>query len=130
MIVATLALTAFAFAAQDAPVTTPSPAPEAMEARPADETAPRASAGSAEEHITAGLASYRKRRFRDAQKHFQQAVDADPGSAAAHYYLGYTIYKIAEPRRANSPGKQEAAQHFAKAYELDPAFKPAWGPRT
>ena len=26
---------------------------------------------------------------------------------------------------ANSPGKQEAAEHFAKAYELDPAFVPA-----
>lgn len=129
MIVATLVATAFAFVVQDAPVTTQTPAPEAMEARPADATQPRMASGSAEEHITAGLASYRKRRFRDAQTHFQQAVDADSANAAAHFYLGYAIYKIAEPKRPNSPGKQEAAQHFAKAYELDPAFKPAWGRR-
>src|SRR5688572_6209918 len=129
MIVATLVATAFAFAAQDAPVTAPTPAPETIEARPAADTLPRMT-GSAEDHINAGLASYRKRRFRDAQTHFQQAVEADPSSAAAHFYLGYTIYKIAEPKRPNSPGKQEAAQHFAKAYELDPAFKPNWGPRT
>ena len=54
---------------------------------------------------------------------------ADPNSAAAHYYLGYTIYKIAEPKRHDSPGKKEAAAEFAKAYELDPAFKPVWGGR-
>jgi tetratricopeptide (TPR) repeat protein len=85
---------------------------------------------SADEHIASGLAAFRKRRFAAARGHFQQAVDASPDSAAAHFYLGYTIYKIAEPRRANSPGKQEAAQHFAKAYELDPGFKPTWHGRS
>ena len=85
-----------------------------------------ASAMSADEHIAAGLAVFKKKRFAAARGHFQQAVDASPDSAAAHFYLGYTIYKIAEPKRPNSPGKQEAAQHFAKAYELDPGFKPAW----
>ena len=85
---------------------------------------------SADAHIDAGLAAFRKRRFAVARKHFQQAVDASPDSAAAHFYLGYTIYKIAEPRRANSPGKQEAAQHFARAYELDPNFKPTWHGRS
>ena len=84
------------------------------------------SAGSADEHIAAGLAAFRKKRFAAARTHFQQAVDANPDSAAAHFYLGYTIYKIAEPKRPNSPGKQEAAAHFAKAYELDPSFMPAW----
>jgi tetratricopeptide (TPR) repeat protein len=76
-----------------------------------------------------GKAAFRKKRFAAARDHFQQAVDASPDSAAAHYYLGYAIYKIAEPKRANSPGKQEAAQHFAKAYELEPGFKPAWRSR-
>ena len=95
---------------------------------PAAEAAPAASSMSADEHIQAGMAAFRKRRFSAAKTHFEQAVEADPNSAAAHYYLGYTIYKIAEPKRANSPGKQEAAGHFAKAYELDPAFMPAWGP--
>jgi tetratricopeptide (TPR) repeat protein len=92
-------------------------------AAPAPSTA---SAMSADEHIEAGLAAFRRKRFTVARGHFQQAVDASPDSAAAHFYLGYTIYKIAEPKRPNSPGKQEAAQHFARAYELDPAFKPVW----
>ena len=111
------------------------PAQEPVQEPPAEATQDAASAAaapssmSADEHIQAGLAAFQRRRFSAARTHFQQAVDADPNSAAAHYYLGYTIYKIAEPRRANSPGKQEAAGHFAKAYELDPAFVPAWRPR-
>jgi tetratricopeptide (TPR) repeat protein len=96
---------------------------------PAAEAAAPASSMSADEHVQAGLADFRRRRFSAAKAHFEQAVEADPNSAAAHYYLGYTVYKIAEPKRANSPGKQEAASHFAKAYELDPAFVPAWRPR-
>jgi tetratricopeptide (TPR) repeat protein len=96
---------------------------------PAAPPAETASAMSAEEHIEAGKTAFRKKRFAAARGHFQQAVDANPDSAAAHYYLGYAIYKIAEPKRANSPGKQEAAGHFAKAYELDPGFKPAWRSR-
>ena len=106
------------------------PAQEAAPAQvPAAAQEPAASSMSADEHIQAGLADFRRRRFSSAKTHFEQAVAADPNSAAAHYYLGYTIYKIAEPKRANSPGKQEAAGHFAKAYELDPAFVPAWRPR-
>jgi tetratricopeptide (TPR) repeat protein len=102
---------------------------QAQDPAPATETAApevQASSASADEHIAAGLAAFRKKRFAAARTHFQQAVDANPDSAAAHFYLGYTIYKIAEPKRANSPGKQEAAGHFAKAYELDPAFMPTW----
>jgi tetratricopeptide (TPR) repeat protein len=95
---------------------------------PAAETPTRASASamSAEEHIEMGKAAFKKKRFAAARDHFQQAVEANPDSAAAHFYLGYAIYKIAEPKRPNSPGKQEAAGHFAKAYELDPGFKPTW----
>ena len=95
---------------------------------PAAETPTKASASamSAEEHIEMGKAAFKKKRFAAARDHFQQAVEANPDSAAAHFYLGYAVYKIAEPKRPNSPGKQEAAGHFAKAYELDPGFKPAW----
>jgi tetratricopeptide (TPR) repeat protein len=101
---------------------------------PAQEPAPAVSASatsatSADEHIEMGKALFKKKRFAAARDHFQQAVDANPDSAAAHFYLGYAIYKIAEPKRPNSPGKQEAAQHFARAYELDPAFKPSWRSR-
>src|SRR5687768_12163684 len=97
---------------------------------PAADTPPAAaSAMSAEEHIEMGKAAFKRKRFASARDHFAQAVAASPDSAAAHYYLGYAIYKIAEPKRPNSPGKQEAAGHFAKAYELDPAFKPSWRSR-
>jgi tetratricopeptide (TPR) repeat protein len=108
--------------AQEPPAT--APATEATAVEPAEAaSAPSASAG---DPIQAGLALYKKRRFRQAAAEFKRAVELDPQSAAAHYYLGYSIYKIAEPRRANDPGKQEAAGHFARAYELNPNFKPTW----
>jgi tetratricopeptide (TPR) repeat protein len=120
MIATLTLLAALAMPAQAQEPATQTAAPEVS----APETA--ASASSADEHITAGLAAFRKKRFAAARTHFEQAVAANPDSAAAHFYLGYTIYKIAEPKRPNSPGKQEAAGHFAKAYELDPKFTPAW----
>jgi hypothetical protein len=94
--------------------------------------APAASASSmsADDHIQAGLASFRKHRFAAAKTHFEDGGAANPDRAPAHFYLGYTIYKIAEPKRPNSPGKQEAAGHFAKAFELDPKFVPTWHHRS
>jgi tetratricopeptide (TPR) repeat protein len=123
---AILLVTALGASAQE-PV--PSPAPEEEAATPADAPAavpPAVSSGSAAEHVDAGLAAFRRRRFAAARDHFQQAVAADPNSAAAHFYLGYSIYKIAEPKRPFHPQKQEAAEHFAQAYNLDPTFKPVW----
>jgi Flp pilus assembly protein TadD len=84
------------------------------------------SAGGSDAAIQAGLNAFRRRQFGKAEIEFRKAVDADPGNAAAHFYLGYTYYKIVEPRRPFDPGKQRAAQEFAKAYELDPGFKPIW----
>jgi Tfp pilus assembly protein PilF len=104
----------------------PSPQDPAASAPAARAAAP---SGSASDEIQAGLDAFRKRRFTQARAAFERAVAADPQSAAAHFYLGYTIYKIAEPKRHDSPGKKEAAAEFAKAYELDPNFKPAWGTR-
>lgn len=75
----------------------------------------------------AGMSAYWKLHFQEAEDHFQAAVDADPQSAAAMYYLAYTVYKIAEPKRPNDPGKRRAAELFAKAYDLDPGFTPSWG---
>jgi hypothetical protein len=75
-----------------------------------------------EEQMASGLTAYRR-------LHFQEAVDADPHSAAALYYLGYTVYKIAEPKRPNDPGKRQAAELFARAYQIDPGFAPGWGAR-
>lgn len=128
-----LALVPAVRAAAQEPQPTPAPEEQSTEAaqEPAAETtAAAAPTGSADEHIASGLSAFRKRRFASARGHFEQAVAADPGSAAAHFYLAYTIYKIAEPKRPFHPDKQKAADLFAKAYELDPTFKPSWGPRT
>ena len=85
--------------------------------------------GTAEEQMASGLAAYHRLHFQEAAGHFQAAVDADPHSAAALYYLGYTVYKIAEPKRPNDPGKRQAAELFARAYQIDPGFAPGWGVR-
>jgi len=81
---------------------------------------------TADEHMAAGMAAYWKLHFQEAAGHFQAAVDADPRSAAALYYLGYTVYKIAEPKRPNDPGKHRAAELFARAFQIDPDFTPDW----
>jgi hypothetical protein len=80
----------------------------------------------ADEHREAGKAAYLKLHFREAEGHFRAAADADPGSADTLYYLAYTVYKIAEPRRPNDPGKRRAAELFASAYQIDPGFTPDW----
>jgi len=84
-------------------------------------------AESADEAIHSGLTAFKTKKFARAEAEFSKAVEADPGSAAAHYYLGYTIYKRVEPKRPFHPDKQKAASEFARAYELDPAFTPEWG---
>lgn len=83
-------------------------------------------AGSPQSHIDAGLREFRRRRFAAAQAHFEQALQANPEDAAATFYLAYTVYKTAEPKRPFHPDKQKAADLFAKAYSLDPTFKPVW----
>lgn len=98
-------------------------------AAPAQEAAVAADSGASQTHIDEGLAAFRRKRFAVARKHFQQAVDADPTSAPATFYLAYTVYKIAEPKRPFHPEKAQAALLFDKAYELDPNFKPVWAPR-
>lgn len=82
--------------------------------------------GMSQEHIDAGLRAFKKKHFKAAQGEFQKALDADPQSAAANFYLGYTYYKIAEPTKRATAGKRKAAELFARAFELDPMFKPVW----
>ena len=81
---------------------------------------------SAQPFIDAGLLQYRKLRFQEARREFQRAVEADPSSAAAHFYLGYTLYKIAEPTRRLTPEKKQAQEEFARCFELDRSFRPSW----
>lgn len=103
---------------QDAP---PPPPPEAVTSTEMKTESPAAAA------IAAGQAAFKKRRFRAAQADFEKAVTADPQSAAAAYYLGYTHYKLGEPQRRLNEHKQQARELFAKAFSLDPGFRPDWG---
>jgi Tfp pilus assembly protein PilF len=112
------------------------PAPQAPGAPPKPATAvkseniPATGSPAAQAHIDAGLAQFKKRHFAPAEIEFRKALDADPQSAAATFYLAYTTYKMCEKKRPFHPEKQKAAELFAKAYALDPTFKPVWGPRT
>lgn len=87
-----------------------------------------ASPALAQQHVAEGLALYKKRRFGGARDEFRKAVEADPSSPAAHYYLGYTLYKIGEPTRRLTPEKEQSRGLFARAFELDPTFRPSWRP--
>ena len=111
MILPMLLVTALA-ATQEPP---PAPAPLAT-------LAPTAS-GSVEK----GVALLRRGRFRSARAELEKAVAADPQSAAAQFYLGYSLYKIAEPTRRLTKEKEAAAQHFAACFSIDPAFRPDFG---
>lgn len=108
---------------QEAPAQTPAP-PGTLKTTP---IAPaEAGGGGAQSALEAGLAAFKRRRFTRAETEFSRAVAADPGSAAAHFYLGYTHYKMGEPARRMNAHKEQARQEFARAFELDPAFRPVW----
>lgn len=116
MMLTMLVVAALSGAAQEAPAAAPPP----------QATAEAAPTASADVDIQAGLKAFRKRQFRQAKAAFERAVAADPNSAAAHFYLGYTIYKIAEPRTHDAAAKRESLEHFTEAFRLDPTFKPNW----
>ena len=103
---------------QEAP---PAPPPQAVTASEIPAPGPATAA------IAAGQAAFKKRRFRAAQADFEKAMSADPQSAAAAFYLGYTFYKIGEPSRRINENKEKARELFAKAFSLDPGFQPDWG---
>ena len=128
MLVTPVVLAVLLPALQQAP---PPSAPEPQESPSAVTSAdmPAPTTGAAQPHLDAGLAAFKKRRFSQAEIEFRKAADSEPQSAAAAFYLGYTYYKIAEPKRHDSPGKQKAAELFAKAYAVDPAFTPVWQSR-
>ena len=88
---------------------------------------PTPPSGAAVPYLDAGIAAFKKRRFAAARAEFEKAEAADPQSAAAAYYLGYTCYKMGEPSRRMNANKEKAKELFAKAYGLDPTFRPTWG---
>jgi tetratricopeptide (TPR) repeat protein len=100
----------------------PAPAPA-----PAVAAAPAAAEAAPGEATDKGLALLKRGRYRSARAALEQAVAANPQSAAAQFYLGYALYKIAEPTRRLSKEKEEAAQHFAACFAIDPGFRPDLG---
>ena len=119
MLITPVVLAVLLPALQQAPPPTAPPPQDSSDLHPA-------STGAAQPHLDAGLAAFRKRHFSQAEIEFRKAADAEPQSAAAAFYLGYTYYKIAEPKRHDHPDKQKAAELFAKAYAIDPSFTPVW----
>ena len=125
MLLTLLVAAAFVLTPGEATPQTPTePAAPALQTTPS--AAPEASSGVAQSAIEAGLAAFKRRRFSQAETEFSRAVAADPGSAAAHFYLGYTHYKMGEPPRRMNAHKERAREEFAKAFELDPGFRPVW----
>lgn len=88
---------------------------------------PVGASGAASPFLDAGIAAFKKRHFSAARSEFEKAEAKDPQSAAAAYYLGYTYYKLGEPSRRMNANKEKAKELFAKAFSLDPAFRPTWG---
>ncbi len=122
MLLATVLLSA-ALAPQAPPPEVPAPV---LPAATAPAPAP-AAASAAAPYLDAGIAAFKKRRFVAARAEFEKAEAAEPQSAAAAYYLGYTYYKLGEPSRRMNANKEKAKELFAKAFSLDPAFTPPWG---
>lgn len=122
MLLATVLLSAALAPQEPAPAAVPPDPPAAVATE-----APAAAKSAAEPHLDAGIAAFKKRRFTAARAEFEKAVEADPGSAAAAYYLGYTHYKLGEPSRRMNENKEKARELFAKAFTLDPTFRPTWG---
>jgi len=124
MLLATVLLSA-ALAPQAPPPAAPTPDPAAPGVTATELPAPPS--GAAAPHLDAGIAAFKKRRFASARAEFEKAEAADPQSAAAAYYLGYTYYKMGEPSRRMNANKEKAKELFAKAFGLDPTFRPTWG---
>jgi len=104
---------------------TPAPPPASAGVTATDLPAP--SSAAAAPYLDAGIAAFKKRHFTAARAEFEKAETADPQSAAAAYYLGYTYYKMGEPSRRMNANKEKAKELFAKAFDLDPTFRPTWG---
>lgn len=65
----------------------------------------------ASRYLEIGRKKYNEKKYKDAEKCFQKAVDADSHYALAHYYLGLVLYK-----RDDSEG---AVRRWTRAITLD-----------
>lgn len=100
-------------AAQPAAAPAPAAPPSTPPSTPVD-TKP--AAATAESTLTQALAAYEKQDFAAAAEAFKNAIDSDPSSVEAHYYLGYALYKL---KRFD-----EARVAFTQAYQLRSDYLP------
>jgi Flp pilus assembly protein TadD len=86
-------------------------------------TAAQAPAG-ATVSFPAAIAEVKAGRYEGATRDLQQAVQAAPNDAAAHYYLGYAYYLMSQQAPADKELARKAAEEIALAYRLQPNFTP------
>ncbi len=60
-------------------------------------------------HNAKGIKHYEKGHWKEAYKHFNEAVQADPGAAEAHYNLALALDKMGQ--------HHDAAKHFKHAQD-------------
>lgn len=61
-------------------------------------------------HNAEGIKHYNKKHWDKAAEHFEEAVEADPKAAVAHYNYALALDKLGK--------HQDAAMHFKKAQDL------------
>jgi Flp pilus assembly protein TadD len=66
--------------------------------------------------LTQALSAYEKQDFSAAAEALKSAIEADPSSVKAHYYLGYALYKL---KRFD-----ESRVAFGQAYQLRSDYLP------
>ena len=87
--------------------------------------------GKGDPHLQAGIKLYEDGRYAQAEKNFENALNAglsDAGKVTAHKYLAF-IHCVSKRER-------QCRAHFNTALEIDPAFDldqaeaghPMWGP--
>jgi Flp pilus assembly protein TadD len=67
-----------------------------------------------------GLSIYQKQDFATALPNLEAAVQANPQSAEAYFYLGYALYKL---KRFD-----ESRLAFTQTYQLQPDYRPPLPP--
>ena len=111
----------------------PQPEPPAQEEPAAPQetvSATPAAGGDVQSHIDAGLSAFRKRRFAAARAALRAGRGGRPRQRRRAPSTSATrSTRSPSPSGPSTRTRQRAAELFAKAYELDPTFKPAWSKR-
>jgi hypothetical protein len=75
--------------------------------------------------LQAAISDLNAGQYDGAEATLQAAVEQNPGSAAAHYYLGYSYYLRSLKEPGNPEFVRKAADNISQAFRLDPTFRPA-----